>query len=95
MPQWIARGRIDRLPLTVRDIDASCQFYESVLGMRRESLGTGRVALHFGRHKINPHPGQALSIPRRRQRRRARQIFRENSLYIFTGQNSHMRLSDR
>ena len=42
--------------LTVRDIDAACDFYERVLGMRRRTFGEGRVALHFGRQKINVHP---------------------------------------
>ncbi len=48
--------RLDHLVLTVRDVDASCRFYEAALGMRRESFGVGRIALHFGRQKINLHP---------------------------------------
>ncbi len=48
--------RLDHLVLTVRDVEAALRFYESVLGMRRESFGEGRVALHFGRQKINVHP---------------------------------------
>ena len=48
--------RLDHLVLTVRDIDATCAFYARVLGMRREDFGEGRVALHFGRQKINLHP---------------------------------------
>ncbi len=52
----ITLDRLDHLVLTVRDIDATCRFYESVLGMRRESFGEGRIALHFGRQKINLHP---------------------------------------
>ena len=48
--------RLDHLVLTVRDVEASLRFYERVLGMRRESFGAGRVALHFGRQKINLHP---------------------------------------
>ena len=48
--------RLDHLVLTVRDIARSLEFYERVLGMRRESFGEGRVALHFGRQKINLHP---------------------------------------
>ncbi len=39
----------------MRDIEATCAFYETVLGMRRESFGMSRVALHFGRQKINLH----------------------------------------
>lgn len=48
--------RLDHLVLTVRDIDRACAFYETVLGMRRVGFGDGRVALHFGRQKINLHP---------------------------------------
>ena len=47
---------LDHLVLTVRDMDAACDFYERVLGMRREIFGAGRVALRFGRQKINLHP---------------------------------------
>ena len=52
----VALTRLDHLVLTVRDIEATCAFYERVLGMRRETFGAGRVALHFGRQKINLHP---------------------------------------
>lgn len=52
----ISIDRLDHLVLTVRDIGATCGFYESVLGMRRESFEDGRVSLHFGRQKINLHP---------------------------------------
>lgn len=46
--------RLDHLVLTVRDIAATCAFYERVLGLgvvRWE----GRTALHLGRQKINLH----------------------------------------
>ena len=52
----IAIDRLDHLVLTVRDVAATCRFYETVLGMRRESFEGGRVALHYGRQKINVHP---------------------------------------
>ena len=52
----IVLERLDHLVLTVRDVEATCRFYEAVLGMRREEFGAGRVALHFGRQKINLHP---------------------------------------
>jgi catechol 2,3-dioxygenase-like lactoylglutathione lyase family enzyme len=52
----IKLDRLDHLVLTVRDVEATCRFYETVLGMRREAFGAGRVALHFGRQKINVHP---------------------------------------
>lgn len=48
--------RIDHFVLTVRDIDATCGFYERALGMTRESFGEGRTALRFGDQKINLHP---------------------------------------
>ncbi len=52
----ITLERLDHLVLTVRDVEATCRFYERALGMRREEFGEGRVALHFGRQKINLHP---------------------------------------
>jgi catechol 2,3-dioxygenase-like lactoylglutathione lyase family enzyme len=45
--------RIDHLNLTVADIDRSLEFYKRVLGMRAESMGEGRAALHFGQQKIH------------------------------------------
>ena len=48
--------RLDHLVLTVRDLEATCAFYERVLGMERRVFGEGRVALHYGRQKINLHP---------------------------------------
>ena len=47
--------RIDHFVLTVRDITATCEFYERALGMERDVFGEGRVALKFGAHKINLH----------------------------------------
>jgi len=47
--------RIDHFVLTVRDIDATCSFYERALGMTRETFGEGRTALRFGNQKINLH----------------------------------------
>jgi catechol 2,3-dioxygenase-like lactoylglutathione lyase family enzyme len=52
----IVLDRLDHLVITVRDIAATLDFYERVLGMRREAFGDGRVSLHFGRQKINVHP---------------------------------------
>ena len=52
----IVLDRLDHLVLTVRDMEASCAFYQQVLGMRRETFGAGRVALHVGAQKINLHP---------------------------------------
>jgi catechol 2,3-dioxygenase-like lactoylglutathione lyase family enzyme len=47
--------RIDHLVLTVRSIDATCEFYARVLGMSVVTFGAGRKALGFGRQKINLH----------------------------------------
>jgi catechol 2,3-dioxygenase-like lactoylglutathione lyase family enzyme len=47
--------RLDHLVLTVRDIEATCVFYERVLGMRPVTFGSGRRALQFGQQKINLH----------------------------------------
>ena len=46
---------LDHLVLTVKDIDATCAFYEQVLGMESITFGAGRRALRFGRQKINLH----------------------------------------
>ena len=47
--------RIDHLVLTVRDIDAACDFYSRVLGMRVVTFASGRKALEFGSQKFNLH----------------------------------------
>lgn len=49
-----AIDRIDHFVLTVKDIEATCRFYARALGMRRVEF-EGRVALAFGRQKINLH----------------------------------------
>lgn len=49
---------IDHIVLTVRDIPATITFYESILGMRSEAFGEDRIALKFGRQKINLHQHQ-------------------------------------
>ena len=41
--------------LTVRDIERTTSFYASVLGMKKEVFGNGRVALKCGDQKINLH----------------------------------------
>jgi len=48
--------RLDHIVLTVSDIDATCAFYERVLGMRPLTFAGDRRALAFGRSKINLHP---------------------------------------
>ena len=51
----LAIDAIDHIVLTVRDVDATRRFYVEMLGMREETFGDGRVALHFGTQKINLH----------------------------------------
>lgn len=46
---------IDHFVLTVRSVEATCDFYSNVLGMEVEEFGGGRRALKFGRQKINLH----------------------------------------
>lgn len=46
---------LDHLVLTVKDIDATCDFYRNALGMETVNFGAGRKALAFGRQKINLH----------------------------------------
>ncbi|RED50893.1 VOC family protein [Aestuariispira insulae] len=46
---------LDHFVLTVADIDRTCDFYQSVFGMRREDFGEGRTCLVFGSQKINLH----------------------------------------
>ncbi len=47
--------RVDHFVLTVRDVDATCEFYARVLGMRVVTFGEGRKALAFGAQKVNLH----------------------------------------
>lgn len=52
---------LDHLVLTVKDLDATVKFYESVLGMEHTSFSSAsspevvRHALSFGTQKINLH----------------------------------------
>lgn len=46
---------IDHLVLTVADIDKTVEFYQAVMGMQRIDFAQGRVALAFGKQKINLH----------------------------------------
>jgi catechol 2,3-dioxygenase-like lactoylglutathione lyase family enzyme len=49
----IEMERIDHLVLAVINPEATLAFYQRVLGMRRIEFGAGRLALGFGRQKIN------------------------------------------
>ena len=46
---------MDHLVLTVASIESTVSFYRDVLGMRAETFGDGRWALHFGDQKFNLH----------------------------------------
>src|ERR1700761_7201126 len=54
--------RIDHVVLNVRDVDVAAQWYVRVLGMERVEFTPGgagknpRVALSFGRQKLNLRP---------------------------------------
>jgi catechol 2,3-dioxygenase-like lactoylglutathione lyase family enzyme len=48
-------NRLDHLVLTVKDIEKTCSFYSTVLGMEVVTFGGGRKALQFGMQKINLH----------------------------------------
>ena len=54
---------LDHLVLTVRDIEVTSRFYETVLGMEVATFGAGRKALRFGTQKINLHQVGKLCIP--------------------------------
>jgi catechol 2,3-dioxygenase-like lactoylglutathione lyase family enzyme len=54
---------IDHVVLTVRDIAATVEFYQRVLGMRHEVFEGQFNALHFGDQKINLHPYRAEYTP--------------------------------
>jgi len=46
---------LDHLVLTVKDIEVTCKFYSTVMGMEVQMFGEGRTSLHFGTQKINLH----------------------------------------
>jgi catechol 2,3-dioxygenase-like lactoylglutathione lyase family enzyme len=46
---------MDHLVLTVASIERTVAFYAEVLGLRAETFGDGRRALHFGDQKFNLH----------------------------------------
>jgi catechol 2,3-dioxygenase-like lactoylglutathione lyase family enzyme len=51
--------RIDHVVLNCRDVEVTADWYERVLGMRREMFGDGRLALKFGNQKLNVRPSGA------------------------------------
>ena len=56
----IALQKLDHLVLTVADIEATCQFYATVLGCKVITFGDNRKALRIGNsaQKINLHPAE-------------------------------------
>jgi catechol 2,3-dioxygenase-like lactoylglutathione lyase family enzyme len=48
-------SHIDHIVLTVKNLDATCEFYNRVLGMEVVTFGDNRKALKFGQQKINLH----------------------------------------
>jgi catechol 2,3-dioxygenase-like lactoylglutathione lyase family enzyme len=59
--------RIDHIVLTTRDLEACVRFYTEVLGMTLEKFRTPteeRLALRFGRQKINLHVWGSEFVPR-------------------------------
>ena len=50
--------KLDHLVLTVNSLEASIDFYTSVLGMDLIRYGEGRLALGFGEQKINLHEAE-------------------------------------
>ena len=58
---------VDHIVLTTRDLDACVRFYTEVLGMTLEKFRTPteeRLALKFGRQKINLHVWGIEFLPR-------------------------------
>jgi len=54
---------LDHLVLTVADMEATCAFYQHVLGLGVAIFGAGRKALTFGSQKINLHSvGQDVDL---------------------------------
>lgn len=59
--------RVDHIVLTTRDLDACVRFYTEVLGMelvRFRTPAEERLALSFGRQKINLHVWGREFVPR-------------------------------
>ncbi len=57
-------ARVDHFVLTVASIDATCDFYSSVLGMEVVEFARGRKALSFGAQKINLHEARREFEPK-------------------------------
>jgi catechol 2,3-dioxygenase-like lactoylglutathione lyase family enzyme len=51
-----AIDRIDHVVINCRNVEATAAWYERALGLKRVAFGGGRVALAFGRQKLNLRP---------------------------------------
>ena len=60
-------SHLDHLVLTVNDIEASCRFYQDILGMQVITFGDNRKSLKFGQQKINLHPANKPFTPHARR----------------------------
>jgi catechol 2,3-dioxygenase-like lactoylglutathione lyase family enzyme len=56
--------RIDHIVLTVGDLERTCEFYSTVLGMEVVTFRSERKALRFGGQKINLHEAGREFEPR-------------------------------
>jgi catechol 2,3-dioxygenase-like lactoylglutathione lyase family enzyme len=54
---------LDHFVLTLRNIDVTIRFYQTVLGMTPVTFDGGRKALTFGNSKINLHSEDAPIAP--------------------------------
>ena len=59
--------RIDHLVLTVRSIEATCDFYTRCLDFERVDTANGPTALRFGEQKINVHQPDRTFEPKARR----------------------------
>jgi catechol 2,3-dioxygenase-like lactoylglutathione lyase family enzyme len=58
---------LDHFVLTVRDLEATVDFYTRVLGMAVRAFEGGRLALRFGSQKINLHESGSEFQPHARR----------------------------
>lgn len=66
MPEVSLISHIDHFVLTVRSLEATCAFYERVLGFRRIDAAGLPTALAFGKQKINVHEAGHTFEPKAR-----------------------------
>jgi catechol 2,3-dioxygenase-like lactoylglutathione lyase family enzyme len=59
--------RIDHFVLTVRSVEATCDFYTRCLDLQRVDTPTAPTALRFGRQKINVHQADRPFEPKARR----------------------------